>query len=83
MWAHVNPHSTYSHAQHFRQCLAPNNRLLLNMAVSSAGMWNDMTKRPVRKYLQEVLPEFLVDVPTNIQLYMWFQYDEAPPHFWV
>lgn len=33
------------------------------------------------QFLEQILPEFLEDVPLNIRRGMWFQHDGAPAHF--
>ena len=34
-----------------------------------------------RRFLNDLLPVFLQDVPLNIRQQMWYQHDGAPPHF--
>ncbi|GFX83613.1 uncharacterized protein TNCV_325621 [Trichonephila clavipes] len=40
-----------------------------------------LTGRTYNIFLQEVLPELLVDVPPSVRSRMWFQRDGAPVHF--
>ncbi|GFW09165.1 uncharacterized protein TNCV_2101191 [Trichonephila clavipes] len=40
-----------------------------------------LADRTYNIFLQEVLPELLVDVPPSVHSRMWFQHDGAPAHF--
>ncbi|GFV48916.1 uncharacterized protein TNCV_1343251 [Trichonephila clavipes] len=40
-----------------------------------------LTGRTYNIFLQEVLPELLVDIPPSVCSRMWFQHDGAPAHF--
>lgn len=65
--AHINSHSTYPHAH--QRCFSING-------------WVGIVKNLLTKsYLQQVLPDLLENVPTDIRWRMWFHHDGAPPYY--
>lgn len=82
VWAQVNPHATYTHAQQ--------RKFRVNMW---AGIIDDqimiymlpahLNGQIYLIFLQEVLPELLENVALGIRRQMWLQHDGAPAHFAV
>ncbi|GFV60961.1 uncharacterized protein TNCV_4716151 [Trichonephila clavipes] len=81
LWAHVNPHGTITHAYQERFSINVWAGIVHNNLVGPYILPSRLTGRTYNIFLQEVLPELLVDVPPFVRSRMWFQHDGAPAHF--
>ncbi|GFU53978.1 uncharacterized protein TNCV_5057011 [Trichonephila clavipes] len=79
--SHVNPHGTITHAYQERVSVNVWTGIVHNNLVGPYILPSRLTDRTYNIFLQEVLPEFLVDVPPFACSRMWFQHDGAPAHF--
>ncbi|GFW95227.1 uncharacterized protein TNCV_314301 [Trichonephila clavipes] len=81
LWAHVNPLGTITHAYQERFSINVWAGIVHNNLVGPYIPPSRLTDRTNNLFLQEVLPELLVDVPSSVRSQMWFQHDGAPAHF--
>ncbi|GFW01710.1 uncharacterized protein TNCV_4086251 [Trichonephila clavipes] len=81
LWAHVNPHGTIIHAYQERFSINVWAGIVPNNLVGPYILPSRLTDRTYNIFLQEVLPELLVDVPPSVRSRMWFQHDGASAHF--
>lgn len=81
LWAHENPHGTRTHAYQERFAINVWAGIVHNCVVGPYLLPRRLTGHTYGIFLQEVLPELLVDVPPAVRTRMWFQHDGAPAHF--
>ncbi|GFV90698.1 uncharacterized protein TNCV_2224141 [Trichonephila clavipes] len=80
LWDHVNPHGTITHAYQERFSINVWAGIVHNNLVGPYILPSRLTGT-YNIFLQEVLPELLVDVPLSVRNRMWFQHDGTPAHF--
>ncbi|GFV75807.1 uncharacterized protein TNCV_1757351 [Trichonephila clavipes] len=81
LWAHVNPHGTITHVYQERFSNNVWVGIVHNNLVGPYILPSRLTGRTYNIFLQEVLPELLVDVPPSVRSRMWFQHDGDTAHF--
>lgn len=80
-WADANPH--VAQRCHFQHRFSVNvwAGILGDSLLGPHVLPERLTGATYLQFLEEVLPNFLDDVPLDIRRKMWFMHDGAPPHF--
>lgn len=80
-WADANPHAIRQH--HFQHRFSVNvwAGILGDTFLGPYVLPERLNGATYLQFLQNVLPDYLDDVPLGIRRQIWFMHDGAPPHF--
>ena len=80
VWAHNNPHASFVHGHQQRFSINVWAGMIGNYLIGPYILPPRLNGQTYLRFLQEVLPGLLEEVPLEVQNRMWFQHDGAPPH---
>lgn len=83
VWDEENPHAIFPRKHQQRWSVNVWAGIVDDYLIGPYLLPERLTGPIYRRFLEEVLPELLENVPINVRQQMWFQNDGAPAHFAV
>jgi len=83
VWDEENPHAIFPTRHQQRWSVNVWAGIVDDYLIGPYLLPERLTGPIYRRFLEEVLPELLENVPLNVRHQMWFQHDGAPTHFAV
>nr|CAH7742449.1 unnamed protein product [Callosobruchus chinensis] len=83
VWDEENPHAIFPRKHQQRWSVNVWAGIVSDYLIGPYLLPERLTGPIYRRFLEEILPELLGNVPINARQQMWFQHDGAPAHFAV